>query len=88
MAIGQQLGQLLGTAGGGALGGFFGAPTLGASLGGLIGGEAGKLIPFKKGGRVKKTGPALLHSGEVVLPRGVAPTKAQVKAIKKRGGKM
>ncbi len=88
MAIGQELGGLLGTAGGSALGGFFGSPTLGASIGGLLGREAGKLIPFKKGGRVKKTGPALLHSGETVLPRGVAPTKAQVKAIKKRGGKM
>ena len=88
MAIGSQLGSLLGTAGGATLGGFFGAPTLGASLGGLLGGEAGKLIPFKKGGRVKRTGPALVHAGEVVLPRGVAPTKAQVKAIKKRGGKM
>lgn len=88
MAIGSQLGSILGSAGGSALGGFFGAPTLGASIGGLIGGEAGKLLPFKKGGRVKRTGPALVHKGEVVLPVGVAPTKAQVRAIKKRGGKM
>jgi hypothetical protein len=88
MAIGSQLGSMLGSAGGATLGGFFGAPTLGASLGGLIGGEAGKLLPFKKGGRVKKTGAIYAHKGEVVLPAGVAPTKAQVRAIKKRGGKM
>jgi len=88
MAIGSQLGSMLGSAGGATLGGFFGAPTLGASLGGLLGAEAGKLIPFRKGGRVKKTGAIYAHKGEVVLPAGVAPTKAQVRAIKKRGGKM
>jgi hypothetical protein len=88
MAIGQQLGSLLGSAGGGAIGSFFGSPTLGASVGGLLGGELGRMTGFKKGGRVKRTGKALVHKGEFVLPVGVAPTKAQKKAVKKRGGKM
>ena len=88
MAIGQGLGQILGSAGGGAIGGFFGAPTLGASVGGLLGGELGRLTGFKKGGRVKRTGMALVHKNEFVLPVGVAPTKAQKAAVKKRGGKM
>lgn len=46
-----------------------------------------KLPAFKKGGRVKRTGKALVHKGEYILPRGVKPTKAQVKkvaAMKKR----
>ena len=32
---------------------------------------------YKMGGRVKKTGKALVHKGEFVLPRGVKPTKGQ-----------
>lgn len=46
-----------------------------------------KLQAYKKGGRVKRTGKALVHKGEYILPRGVKPTKAQVKkiaAMKKR----
>jgi hypothetical protein len=30
----------------------------------------------------------MVHGGEVVLPVGVAPTKAQKAAIRKRGGKI
>ena len=52
-----------------------------------IGGFLGNLIPFKKGGRVRRNTRALLHKGEYVLPAGVKPTKAQIKAVKKRGGK-
>jgi hypothetical protein len=39
---------------------------------------------FKKGGRVKKTGKAMLHKGEFVLPVGVKPTKAQIKKVAMR----
>ena len=45
------------------------------------------LPAFKKGGRVKRTGKAIVHKGEYILPKGVKPTKAQVKkvnAMKKR----
>ena len=53
---------------------------VGSALGGLSG--------FKKGGRVKRTGKAIVHKGEYVLPVGVAPTKAQKAKVakKKRGG--
>ena len=39
---------------------------------------------FKKGGRVKKTGKAILHKGEFILPVGVKPTKAQLKKVAKK----
>lgn len=47
----------------------------------------GSGVGFKLGGKVKKTGRALVHAGEYVLPRGVKPTKdqvASVRAIKKK----
>lgn len=53
----------------------------------MIGGIRGirpKPIPqFKKGGKVMKTGLAVVHSGEYVLPKGVKPTKAQKKKVNK-----
>lgn len=85
------IGGLLGQAGGAFLGGALGGKT-GAQAGQSIGGTLGNLLPFKKGGKVPgakgKPRAILAHGGETVLPVGVAPTKAQVKAIKKRGGKM
>ena len=36
---------------------------------------------FKTGGRVKRTGKALVHKNEYVLPAGVEPTKAQKKKV-------
>ena len=48
---------------------------VGSALGGLSG--------FKKGGRVKRTGKAVLHKNEWVLPVGVKPTAGQKKAIAK-----
>lgn len=44
----------------------------------------GSSMIFKKGGRVKKTGVALVHKGEFVLPVGVKPTKAQLKKVAKK----
>ena len=45
----------------------------------------GKLIDqFETGGKVKKTGVAMVHSGEYVLPKGVAPTASQRKAVASR----
>jgi len=70
---------LLGSAIGGIAGGALGQ-GLGQKYGGNIGGQAGKdigriaggalgsLLPFSRGGKVKKTGPALLHKGEMVIP--------------------
>lgn len=40
---------------------------------------------YRKGGKVKKTGPARLHKGEVVVPRGkVKKVKKAVRQMKKR----
>lgn len=85
--IGGLLGQGLGALGGGFLGG-----QKGQQAGQQIGGVLGNLLPFKKGGKVPgpkgKPRVVLAHGGETILPADVKPTKAQVKAIKKRGGKM
>jgi hypothetical protein len=91
--IGQQLGEVLGRALGGAGGTLLGKYTgMGANEGSMIGSDLsakiGKLLPFKKGGRVKKTGKIMAHKGEFVLPKGVKPTKKQLKAVKKRGGRL
>lgn len=87
-SLGECLGGLAGEFAGEKLGRFtgLGAPE-GKTIGTKIGGFLGNLIPFKKGGRVRKNTRALLHKGEYVLPAGVKPTKAQIKAVKKRGGK-
>jgi hypothetical protein len=88
--IGRQIGSLLGSKIGGLAGGAFGGITgTGADEGSRIGETIGgnlleKLIPFKKGGRVKKTGPILAHKGEFVLPAGVKPTKQQLKKVMKK----
>jgi hypothetical protein len=92
--IGRKLGSALGRAFGNFSGQKLGKFTgIGADKGGAIGEDIGgdilgKLIPFKKGGRVKKTGPIYAHKGEYVLPKGVAPTKKQLmKVAKKKASK-
>ena len=100
-ALGKKLGALLGRSIGNFAGQKLGQYTgigarEGAEAGMDIGADIGALLPFKKGGRVKKTGPILAHKGEFVLPKGVAPTKQQLKKVamkhrkkpgKKRRGK-
>lgn len=85
--LGGAGGTILGAGLGGAFGGQKGAQT-GANIGGQIGKIAGDLIPFRKGGRVPgakgKPVKAVVHGGEYVLPVGVKPTKAQVKAVARR----
>lgn len=75
--LGMKLGKNLGKMLGGAIGGKTGR-KIGGTLGEIGGAE---LVPYKKGGKVKKTGPALLHKNEFVLPSTVKPTKAQKKAV-------
>jgi hypothetical protein len=70
------IGGLLGNAAGQLGGQYFGGDR-GRDVGGTVGSALGSLLPFKKGGRVKRTGPALVHKGEYVLPKGVKPTKSQ-----------
>ena len=51
-------------------------------------GLAGAAFPmFKKGGKVNKTGLAILHKNEYVLPAGVKPTKAQKAKVAKKKAK-
>lgn len=59
-----------------------------AKAGENIGAAAGKLLGFKKGGRVKRTVKALVHKGEFILPKGIPPTKSQIKKVRKRGGRV
>lgn len=78
--IGASLGGLAGQAIGQKYGG-----SSGAAAGKMIGTGLGTIFPyFKKGGRVKKTGGAIVHKGEYVLPVGVKPTKAQKAAVAKK----
>lgn len=74
-ALGSGLGKLIGGKAGKKLGG-----ALGAEAGTLAGAT---LTPYKLGGKVPKTGAALLHKNEFVLPAHVKPTKAQKAAVAK-----
>ena len=85
------IGHALGSIGGSIVGGLIGGKK-GKKIGKEIGGDIGLAYPaFKKGGKVKKTGLALVHKDEFVLPKGVKPTKAQKDAVAKKhrgaGGK-
>lgn len=62
---------------GAGIGGILGQ-SLGQKYGGNTGGQIGKIAGtalgtafpyFSKGGMVKKTGPAVVHKGELVVPR-------------------
>lgn len=81
------LGSQLGKAIGGGIGGKYGGNT-GKEVGSILGSAAGALLPFKKGGKVvKKTQPALLHKGEVVIPSRLAKKiPASLKKEMKKGG--
>ena len=92
------IGETIGTYGGGSLGEMIGkkigksdaAASAGKKIGSVIGGVAGgALIPFRSGGRVKKTGPAYLHKGELIVPaKMVKDVSKSLKAkIKKNGGR-
>jgi hypothetical protein len=84
MGLFGSLGGLLGSKAGSALGGLIGGKSganLGGSIGGLLGetgGDvAGSKMGFKNGGKVTRTGRALVHKGEYVLPKNAKPTKGQ-----------
>lgn len=69
--LGAAVGGSLGKLGGHAIGNLVGGGRAGEiieDIGAGLGGFLGALSPFKKGGKVKKTGPAYVHKGEVVLP--------------------
>jgi len=89
--IGAQLGTIVGGGLGGALGERYGGSTgkgIGQQAGALLGGLGGGLLPFKKGGMVMQTGPAQLHTGELVIPSHMVkrvPRSIKLQ-IKKNGG--
>ena len=81
---GQELGNFIGKKTHSKLGGKIAGGVLGAV--GRVGGTIlGAGLPFATGGRVNapKHMPvkAILHGQEYVLPVGIKPTKAQVKAV-------
>lgn len=91
--FGSQAGGIIGGGLGGAIGRKIGGRTggeIGSGLGKLAGGLAGTLLPFEKGGKVvKKTQPALLHQGEIVIPKKLAhkvPASLK-KEMKKKGAR-
>lgn len=88
-ALGRIAGRALGKYAGDRLGKYTGVHGAeGANFGSRVGGSLGSLLPFKKGGRVRKTGAILAHKGEFILPKGIKPTKSQLKRVKKRGGRV
>ena len=90
MGVLAGIGHNLGGHAGGAIGKMFGGKgeSIGRGIGGALGAIGGSLLGFKKGGRVRKTGPHMVHKGEFVLPKGVKPTKSQLKRVRKRGGRV
>ena len=71
------------------LGGGNIAQEAGKNIGRVVGTAAGALLPFRTGRKVKKTGPALLHKGEIVIPAKYAKdvSKSLKTKIKKNGGR-
>lgn len=85
--LGKHAGGFVGRIAGKKLGRYTGVgEARGKEVGHKVGELLGDLAPFKKGGRVRKTGPIKAHKGEFVLPKGVKPTKKQIKQVRKRGG--
>ncbi len=51
---------------------------------GALFGAAGSFLPwYETGGKVKHTGPAMVHKDEYVLPANAKPTKRQKAIVKK-----
>lgn len=78
--FGKQAGKILGR----AVGGLIGNKKLGGKLGSMAGEE---LIPYKTGGMVKKTGPALVHKGELIVPKKLVKDVSKTLKKKIREGK-
>jgi hypothetical protein len=80
------IGGLLGQAGGAFVGNALGG-SAGSKAGQQVGGILGGFLPFKKGGMVEHTGPALVHKGEMVVPKHlVKKVPKSVKSAMRKGG--
>jgi uncharacterized protein YcfJ len=85
MGFGSLLGRTLGGGFGGLIGG-----SKGEDAGRSIGTTLGSFLPFSVGGIVKnKTQKALLHQGELVVPKHLVKkvSKSLKKEIKANGGR-
>ena len=86
--LGRYLGGLAGKYAGSKLGKYTGiGADQGMGIGQSLGGRIGGYLPFKKGGKIKKTGIVMVHKGETILPKGVKVTKKQRKSLMKKRGK-
>jgi len=79
--FGSAIGSLLGNLGSALI------PIPGVN-GGQLGSFLGGLSGFKTGGAVKRTGRALVHKGEYILPSNCKPTKAQKAIVAKNKAKV
>lgn len=86
-ALGQEVGSNLAGLIGRRIAGQKGGEAA-SRIGRIAGGVVGSAFPmFKKGGKVNKTGLALVHKGEYILPASVKPTKAQKAKVAKKKAK-
>jgi outer membrane lipoprotein SlyB len=80
-------GQMIGGAVGGLAGSKLGGKK-GKKAGQQIGRTLGSLVPYKNGGFIKRNGPAMLHAGEIVVPKKLVKhvsktLKAKIRANQK-----
>ena len=92
MLIGGTIGGLVGGGIGESVGQtYFGdiGGRVGKDVGAVAGGALGAMLPFKKGGKVARTGYAKLHKGEIVVPAKYAKdvSKSLKHKIKANGGR-
>ena len=92
--IGQEIGNEVGDLIGGYVGNKFKHKKTGQKIGALVGKFAGSYLPFENGGIVKppkghKTQTAILHKGELVVPKDMVRhvSKSLKNKIKRKGGR-
>ena len=92
--IGQEIGGEVGGLLGSYIGNKFKNKKAGQKIGSLVGKVAGSYIPFQNGGIVKppkgyKTQTAILHKGELVIPKSMVKhvSKSLKTKIKRNGGR-
>ena len=92
--VGQELGNEIGGLIGGYVGNKFKNKKSGQKIGSMVGRIAGSYVPFQHGGLVKpqkghKTQTAILHKGELVVPKHMVKhvSKSEKNKIKRGGGR-
>ena len=92
--LGSELGSEIGSGLGSFVGNRFKHKKEGERIGRVVGKIAGSYLPFEKGGLVKppkghKTQTAILHKGELVVPKHMVKhvSKSLKNKIKRNGGR-